>query len=168
MSAVEQHYVTPLSALSFALIGDRPYDQAVRVLKILEDIGWTVRRKSLIFLDLGKFAYDDMPTILRDTAERHRDDNVGMGGFNVTSPAFLDFIADQIEAQTKPARIPEPGLWGVVEARMTDLTTREFVRVSRHRNSLDWKPVYATPDEYGGSVNWDDLIDPTLIREGLS
>ena len=26
------------------------------------------------------------------------------------------YLADQIEAQTKPARIPEPGLWGVVEA----------------------------------------------------
>ena len=85
----------------------------------------------------------------------------------------LDAMAVEIEANPlrrpePPARIPEPGLWGVVEAGMTDLTTREFVRVSRHTNSLDWKPVYATPDEYGGCVNWGDLIDPTPIREGLS
>src|SRR4249919_2886719 len=31
--------------------------------------------------------------------------------------AILNCIAAQIEAQTKPARIPEPGLWGVVEAQ---------------------------------------------------
>jgi len=81
---------------------------------------------------------------------------------------YLDQVAASIEAQTRPPRIPEPGLWGVVEAGMTDLTAREFVRVSRHMNCLDWKPVYATPDEYGGCVDWDELIDPTLIREGLS
>ena len=111
-----------------------------------------------IVLDLGKFP-GATPHVLRDTAKRHREGRTG--GYNVTAPDFLDFIADQIEAQTKPARIPEPGLWGVVEASTDQWKQRhEYVRV-RTDGYGDW--TFS-----GGSVNWVGLIDPTLIREGIS
>jgi hypothetical protein len=79
--------------------------------------------------------------------------------------AFIADIADQIEAQTKPARIPEPGLWGVVEAAASSSmdnggTGGERVRWVRY------------PEGWCGVVYcerpWDDLIDPAEIREGLS
>jgi hypothetical protein len=60
-------------------------------------------------------------------------------------------IADQIEAQTKPARIPEPGLWGVVDSDGV-----EFV----HRPGGWQCPV-------GGWYSWDRLINPALIRDGI-
>jgi len=74
-----------------------------------------------------------------------------------------DFTADQIEAQTKPARIPEPGLWGVVEASYND-GARCYWTLSP--DGL-WHSV--RPPFTGATfVDWDHLIDPTLIREGLS
>jgi hypothetical protein len=73
-------------------------------------------------------------------------------------------LADQIEAQTKPARIPEPGLWGVVEAvaRGCGQTRFTFVRVSLEASLGQWVDV-----EDGSSLDWSELIDPTLIRDGI-
>jgi len=149
-----------------------------------------------IVLDLGKVD-SDMPDILRDTAKRHREGRTG--GYNMTAPDFLDFIADQIEhpsplivldledpaetvrhmrsesapwdeieliadqieAQTKPARIPEPGLWGVVEASsVTYSGRRSYVRDRSQPTGSNW---IATT----GRCPWANLIDPTLIREGV-
>jgi hypothetical protein len=70
-------------------------------------------------------------------------------------------IADQIEAQTRPPRIPEPGLWGVVEASVggwTDGPSR-FVNFG---GSWIAKSPFGTKH-----ASWSDLIDPTLIREGV-
>jgi len=68
-------------------------------------------------------------------------------------------VADQIEAQTKPARIPEPGLWGVVYTRLVNASTWE----SWLRHPVDgWHPIKG-----GVATRWDDLIDPILIREGV-
>lgn len=79
-----------------------------------------------------------------------------------------DMIADQIEAQTKPPRIPEPGRWGVVEASREGKTLgQKFLR--KHSGSenggYDW--VSFTFGARGESFRWDDLINPTLVREGV-
>lgn len=39
---------------------------------------------------------------------------------------ILTNLARQIEAQTKPPRVPEPGLWGVVEASINGQRFRQF------------------------------------------
>ena len=75
---------------------------------------------------------------------------------------YLDQVAASIEAQTKPARIPEPGLWGVVEA--SSIYVNDRLTYVHHNKPGPW--AWATQSR--GSCKWDDLIDPTLIREGLS
>lgn len=73
-------------------------------------------------------------------------------------------IADQIEAQTKPARIEEPGLWGVVKAGCGTYLpgsgiTYNWVKHDRYWMSKSFPQL---------TVHWADLIDPTLIREGVT
>jgi hypothetical protein len=61
----------------------------------------------------------------------------------------------------KPTRIPEPGPWGVVEARPAGSDADErhmFVRFPDGYWEGEW---------YGG-MDWDELLDPVLVREGLS
>jgi len=69
-------------------------------------------------------------------------------------------LANDIEAQTKPARIPEPGQWGLVNA-----TTAGMVMPGTflHDGTL-WRGQRGSA---GVSTKWVDLIDPTLIRDGL-
>jgi hypothetical protein len=69
---------------------------------------------------------------------------------------FWPDLAGQIEAQTKPPRIPEPGLWGVVEAA-TNFPTRRWV----HHEEERWI------SDTGAILRWEDLRDPVLIREGV-
>ena len=79
-------------------------------------------------------------------------------------------VADQIIEQTKPARIKEPGLWGVVEATFLNQRTRQpFLRDNIKENvGGGWVAIYGPPGTDKRRVDWDSLIDPTLIREGLS
>ena len=77
------------------------------------------------------------------------------------SLACLSWLADQIEAQTKPSRIPEPGLWGVVEAKYGDTPVRTFVRERDGWSSL------TNPGRAGVMCDWDRLVDPVLIRDGI-
>ena len=82
-------------------------------------------------------------------------------GSGMFQAGVLCELADQIEAQTKPPRIPEPGLWGVVEASSTLLpVARRWVRHTGP--STCWR------DAFGNSAVWDSLIDPTLVREGVT
>lgn len=77
----------------------------------------------------------------------------------------LHELAQQIEAQTKPPRIPEPGLWGVVEAGHKHLGPErrsEFVRVYTE-GVVQWVDRSSEADW----CLWNDLIDPTLIRDGI-
>jgi hypothetical protein len=67
-------------------------------------------------------------------------------------------IADQIEQQTKPPRIPEPGLWGVVEASVGPDGRYKFVRF----NDSSWM---CTADS--STYPWAGLIDPVLVRPGI-
>jgi hypothetical protein len=83
---------------------------------------------------------------------------------NVLRKACYNRLADQIEAQTKPPRIPEPGLWGVVEAHTAyDSTRRHFGRVPDDYN--DDKQWIDSFDKHWRK--WDDLIDPVLVRDGI-
>ena len=69
-------------------------------------------------------------------------------------------IADQIEAQTKPARIPEPLHWG---SKVRSSTGRTFVLLDIGSLGRRWI------DEYSGILwAWGDLIDPVLLREGVT
>ena len=76
----------------------------------------------------------------------------------------FDSLPDQIEAQTKPPRIPEPGLWGVVEAGHEHLGTgrSEFVRVNLE-GDFQWVDRTSEADW----STWDRLEDPTLVRDGI-
>lgn len=76
--------------------------------------------------------------------------------------ALLGDIADQIEAQTKPPRIPEPGVWGVVEAKTGPRGERTLLVRSAKASGADWTDV-------NDSQNWawGDLYDPVLVREGV-
>jgi hypothetical protein len=69
-------------------------------------------------------------------------------------------VADQIEAQTKPPRIPEPGLWAVVEAHTKENPDRlKWVCLGKDHFRPNDSDEYDRP--------WDNLIDPVLIREGV-
>jgi len=77
----------------------------------------------------------------------------------------LQNITDQIEAQTKPARIPEPGLWGVVEAALIGTSG------AQRFTFINGSPTTAYGwlcNDSGQGHRWDRLIDPTLIREGVA
>ena len=75
--------------------------------------------------------------------------------------AFLQDVLEQIEAQSKPARIEEPGLWGVVEASSSTVGTNLWVR-----EGDGWTTLGAA---YSAHVSaFKHLIDPMLVREGLS
>ncbi len=68
------------------------------------------------------------------------------------------YISNEIKAQTKPPRIPEPGQWGVVEASTPTVSRRRrFVR----DDSL-WRSTAS-----GGGYDWDELAHPVLVREGV-
>lgn len=75
---------------------------------------------------------------------------------------MLRSLADQIEAQTKPPRIPEPGLWGVVEAH----TRWNSERGHYVRSDLDGSVEWLRADGRSRTL-WSELIDPVLIREGV-
>jgi len=98
--------------------------------------------RSLVVLDLGdRIRREYVLEILR--AARH---------------GWTHDIADQIEVQTKPPRIEEPGLWGVVEASFSPTTDLD----DWTRRRQGWHcPAH-------GFAQWDLLINPTLIREGVT
>ena len=104
----------------------------------------------------------------------HPDVTITIPG-NLTSPPYLrglrtlldatrwSFLADQIEAQSKPPRIPEPGLWGVVEA----VGQRDMYEA---RERLTWVRTDGDVwrnDSCGYGVAWGDLENPTLVRPGI-
>jgi hypothetical protein len=67
-------------------------------------------------------------------------------------------IADQIKAQTKHPRIPEPGLWGVVRDGSGDVYIRDSV-VAKYQ----WSRVGGD----GLACKWDEVANPVLVREGV-
>jgi hypothetical protein len=113
--------------------------------------------RPLVVLDLANNAH--AAAALRDTlpaADSDRD----------AQDWLVAQIADAIEAQTGAPRIPEPGQYGVVKARWDNTIHGE-----RH-TSIDGEFIHIGPSwrsvRDGYAVGWYELIDPTLIREGLS
>lgn len=81
-----------------------------------------------------------------------------IGGSNVTR-TVIDLLLSVAKAMGEQApRIPEPGLWGVVEAWVPGIPTRRWV----HHEEGRWVPDTGIPFK-----EWSDLIDPVLIREGV-
>ena len=104
-------------------------------------------------LDLDGYSGERAVNYLRNLARESRD---VMG--NTPSPRgkLALLIADQIEAQTKPKRIPEPGQFGVVEAGGDHSPGRhKWVR----QGDLWWNGAAWT--------TWETLTDPVLVREGV-
>ena len=73
-------------------------------------------------------------------------------------------IADQIEAQTKPARIPEPKHVGASVSASQALGLNEAESWTRFSTILLANWINTS----GSKRRWTDLRDPTLIREGIS
>jgi hypothetical protein len=95
----------------------------------------------------------DRPDAIRGYAREMRDH--GHHG----AADLLEVIADKIAAQS---RIPEPGLWGVVEAHTEDGEERR--RFVHHEDAHDGRAW----ERRGVRRAWDELIDPVLVREGVS
>jgi hypothetical protein len=115
--------------------------------------------RPLVVLDLDEAYVRMLPQFLRRLGDREQSEDDKPGRLLVTTAA-LRRIADQIEAQTRPARIPEPGLWGVVRAREANAI-----------GDADWVHVPTGAwASLGGSrlATWDALIDPVLVREGVA
>ena len=74
--------------------------------------------------------------------------------------------AHQINAQIPTPRIPEPALYGVVSAHLSPESSSLFLFIRVHgagaRDAYHW-----ICEEDGSIHTWGDLIDPTLIREGI-
>ena len=130
---------------------DTSWDRLVQVLRekhldLMAEHVQEQRQKRPVVLDLAYPKH--VATLLRSSATGH----------------VLQDLADQIEAQTKPPRIPEPGLFGIVEATVHgDEMPRFYIRDSWADEGPLWVAL-------GGSrrEEWDDLIDPVLIREGVT
>lgn len=81
-------------------------------------------------------------------------------GDRTYSRRVMGDLADQIAAQKKPPRIPEPGWGAIVEAG-----------VDAHDERLLWTPndqgfwSCKNPDEY--ARHWQQLLDPVLVRDGI-
>jgi hypothetical protein len=113
----------------------------------------------------------------REEVERLLDIFRGLSGWasairresaNALQQALREF------ANPRPPRIAEPGVWGVVEAACCHSDER---RKWVHHEDGNWWPA----ESYGAATaraadgrryrlpdGWDDLINPTLIREGVT
>lgn len=84
------------------------------------------------------------------------------------SPDLVKAIADQIEDQTKPLRIPEPGLYAVVEAGSF---RHNIERTSWFHDGkgldLAFGAGWDWVDGRGNRAIWSALIAPELIRPGI-
>lgn len=79
--------------------------------------------------------------------------------FSTEAARLARKVADQIEAQTRPPRIPEPGIGHFVNARKPDRTHANFVRITKR----SWVELGD-----GGGWDWDDLIDPVEVEGGAA
>jgi hypothetical protein len=72
------------------------------------------------------------------------------------------------ELDTTPARIQEPGLFGVVRAKPHERSAyhRHYVRrYDQNNGGYDWVSLDGTSEKV--SLRWDQLLDAELIRPGL-
>ena len=91
----------------------------------------------------------------------------GSSLFRTGNGDYVSDILNQIERQIQPARIPEPGLWGVVEASTTEHKRCVFIRDTGGDGASWITPYFFPRDSTRRAVGWSDLIDPVLVREGV-
>lgn len=123
----------------------------------------------LVVLDLSAGEARMLVHMLRkdaqDDFDRAAADDPHVHGRGLASAEVRRRTANQIEEQTRPPRIPEPGLWGVVEAaaRRTGSNIPQTNRRHWSRDEGGWAEV-------GGSFRVTDfkyLVDPVLVRPGI-
>jgi hypothetical protein len=150
---------------------DSVQDQIIMGAESCLGIGVVCAKPVRGFLTHGLDAVEDArPLILLDLFGMHPSYVVKTLRESVSSePCWhgtptLQLIANQIEAQTEPAKLEEPGLWGVVTATLapTDEPTT-YVRETIRTSGYGWVDL-----ENGCAVDWTDLINPTLIRAGVT
>lgn len=126
--------------------------------------GWVLRGGGFVF---NGDVYDVRPLVVLDP------DDARVGGFRQwvshldgsNWPAAVRMAA-ALDDATQPPRIPEPGLWGVVEATRSDpMSTGETCEGKWFRTASMVCPW--THESGAFTADWDDLIDPALIREGV-
>jgi len=110
--------------------------------------------RPLITLDLGDWHPETIKAFAAKTRSTVSD---------TSAVKFAQWLADQIEAQTKP-RIPEPGLWGVVRSLVRESGGEPLTWVRDTHGVYPWISTAPgwTPRQ------WADLIDPVLVRDGIS
>lgn len=103
--------------------------------------------RPLTLIDIG----DNSPLVVRALTFAAKDPTNG------DARVIFRNLADQIEAQHAPPRIPEPGLWGVVEANLA--------------HSGERFPFIHYEHGWGARAShichWSELKDPVLIRDGI-
>ena len=90
--------------------------------------------------------------------ERHEKAMAGIEGETGWSRA-----ADLIEAQTKPPRIAEPGLYAVVQAGVHLGSGVIGSRQHWARGPKGWTNLDA-PGAYLNWTSWDELVDPEVVQ----
>lgn len=81
--------------------------------------------------------------------------------FDMNVTAFKCWLADQIAAQAKPYRIPQPARAARVTATLASTADRHWFLRIKGDGSV-WVDLTD-----GNVYDWDDLIDPILVREGI-
>jgi hypothetical protein len=135
----------------------------VRVIRYTSRAGFRWLEASTGTVNIDEQVTDIRPLVVLDLNECEYGRDAIIAALRTNDPASRyhqnDWLADQIEQQTKPPRIPEPGLWGVVEAG-----------VKEHDQRLRWVRLgdnYRPDDRDEYDRLWCDLIDPTLVRTGI-
>lgn len=116
--------------------------------------------RPLVVLDLDEGDTRMLPLLLRRLGDREQSESDSPGRLLVTTDA-LRKVADQIEAQAKPPRIPEPKALGsrVLAAQVGEVEGSE--RYWTKFRNRGWIDTLAHIRE------WDDLDNPVLIRDGI-
>ena len=116
--------------------------------------------RPLIVLDIATWFPHRAAAIIADF------DKMSLG--DPGSDAFLIDVLTQIEAQTKPVRIPEPDPGEHVTACVMSTPERPetflHLRLRKLRNETPYDWACLTT---GHCYMWDSLIDPTPIRDGI-
>lgn len=136
---------------------DRPVDQRMTVTNLDDEV---TDIRPLLVLDPEQAPLGEIQRLDAKGLRQYADRVERKAAFGAAN--LIHHIAGQIEAQTKPARIPEPGKWGVVEARTADFDRRRtFFRIH------DFVTDGALWENNGYRRSWSDLIDPVVLRPGI-
>jgi hypothetical protein len=156
--------------VAIATVQGVPNVKVVRVEGSLVNAPWVTTEK---LPGCGSWHYESDVTDVRPLVVLDLDDPSLSGNYGARVANLIDHLrdgtaiakhlADQIEAQTRPPRIPEPGWGEKVRSRAgDDPKTYKWLRYTTNPNVQDqWVSEFCSPRP------WSDLIDPVLVREGV-